>query len=40
MMIAAMSNDKPLVGIIMGSKSDWDAMKAAGDMLTVTIGTL
>ena len=28
-----MSNDKPLVGIIMGSKSDWDAMKAAGEML-------
>src|SRR5438270_39820 len=29
-----MSTDKPLVGIIMGSKSDWDAMKAAGEMLT------
>ena len=29
-----MSNDKPLVGIITGSKSDWDAMKAAGEMLT------
>jgi 5-(carboxyamino)imidazole ribonucleotide mutase len=28
-----MSTDKPLVGIIMGSKSDWDAMKAAGEML-------
>ena len=28
-----MSNEKPLVGIIMGSKSDWDAMKAAGEML-------
>src|SRR6266404_534947 len=32
-MITAMSSDKPLVGIIMGSKSDWDAMKAAGEML-------
>ena len=32
-MIMAMSNEKPLVGIIMGSKSDWDAMKAAGEML-------
>jgi 5-(carboxyamino)imidazole ribonucleotide mutase len=28
-----MSNEKPLVGIIMGSKSDWDAMKAAAEML-------
>jgi 5-(carboxyamino)imidazole ribonucleotide mutase len=28
-----MSSDKPLVGIIMGSKSDWEAMKAAADML-------
>src|SRR5881394_4108361 len=28
-----MSNDKPLVGIIMGSKSDWESMKAAGEML-------
>src|SRR3954470_5393875 len=28
-----MSSEKPLVGIIMGSKSDWDAMKAAGEML-------
>ena len=28
-----MSTEKPLVGIIMGSKSDWDAMKAAGEML-------
>ncbi len=28
-----MSNETPLVGIIMGSKSDWDAMKAAGEML-------
>ena len=29
-----MSIEKPLVGIIMGSKSDWDAMKAASEMLT------
>ena len=29
-----MSDSKPLVGIIMGSKSDWDAMRAAGEMLT------
>jgi 5-(carboxyamino)imidazole ribonucleotide mutase len=28
-----MSNEKPLVGIIMGSKSDWESMKAAGEML-------
>jgi len=32
-MICVMSNEKPLVGIIMGSKSDWDSMKAAGEML-------
>ena len=32
-MICGMSNEKPLVGIVMGSKSDWDAMKAAGEML-------
>jgi phosphoribosylaminoimidazole carboxylase PurE protein len=32
-MMIAMSNDTPLVGIIMGSKSDWDAMKSAGEML-------
>jgi 5-(carboxyamino)imidazole ribonucleotide mutase len=32
-MICDMSNEKPLVGIVMGSKSDWDAMKAAGEML-------
>jgi 5-(carboxyamino)imidazole ribonucleotide mutase len=25
---------KPLVGIIMGSKSDWDAMRQADEMLT------
>ena len=29
-----MSNEKPLVGIIMGSKSDWESMKAAGEMLS------
>jgi 5-(carboxyamino)imidazole ribonucleotide mutase len=29
-----MSDVKPLVGIIMGSKSDWDAMRAASEMLT------
>ena len=30
-----MSDDsKPLVAVIMGSKSDWDAMRAAGEMLT------
>ena len=29
-----MSSEKPLVGIIMGSKSDWDAMRAADEMLT------
>ena len=29
-----MSSDTPLVGIIMGSKSDWEAMKAASEMLT------
>lgn len=28
-----MSKDTPLVGIIMGSKSDWEAMKNAVDML-------
>ena len=27
------TSEKPLVGIIMGSKSDWDAMKAAAEML-------
>src|SRR6476661_1735766 len=25
---------KPVVGIVMGSKSDWEAMKQASDMLT------
>jgi len=29
-----MSDSKPLVGIIMGSKSDWDAMRAASEVLT------
>ena len=29
-----MSSEKPLVGIIMGSKSDWDAMRAADEVLT------
>ena len=28
-----MSSDKPLVGIIMGSKSDWETMKNTADML-------
>ena len=28
-----MSEQKPLVGIIMGSKSDWETMKVARDML-------
>jgi len=27
-------SESPLVGIIMGSKSDWEAMRAASDMLT------
>ena len=29
-----MSASTPLVGILMGSKSDWEAMKQASDMLT------
>src|SRR5437588_3799220 len=29
-----MSASTPLVGILMGSKSDWEAMKHASDMLT------
>jgi 5-(carboxyamino)imidazole ribonucleotide mutase len=29
-----MSEAHPLVGIIMGSKSDWDTMRHAGEMLT------
>jgi 5-(carboxyamino)imidazole ribonucleotide mutase len=28
------TNNAPLVGIIMGSKSDWEVMKAASDTLT------
>ena len=28
------ANDKPLVGIIMGSKNDWEVMKAASAILT------
>src|SRR5512141_2240128 len=28
------SDSKPLVGVIMGSKSDWETMKAADDVLT------
>jgi 5-(carboxyamino)imidazole ribonucleotide mutase len=31
---AANSSTSPLVGIIMGSKSDWDAMSAAAEMLS------
>jgi len=29
-----MTMSSPLVGIVMGSKSDWEAMKQASDMLT------
>ena len=29
-----MAEDKPLVGILMGSKSDWETMKNASDTLT------
>jgi 5-(carboxyamino)imidazole ribonucleotide mutase len=29
-----MSETKPLVGVIMGSKSDWETMKLASEMLT------
>lgn len=28
------SNDAPLVGVIMGSKSDWDTMRHADELLT------
>ena len=28
-----MSDTKPLVGVVMGSKSDWEVMRAATDML-------
>jgi len=27
-------NDSPLVGVVMGSKSDWDTMKSAADAFT------
>ncbi len=30
----ASAHDKPVVGIIMGSKSDWEVMRLAGDRLT------
>ena len=30
----ASANDAPLVGIIMGSKSDWEVMRLASEMLT------
>lgn len=29
-----MTNTEPLVGIVMGSKSDWETMKNASEMLT------
>ena len=29
-----MSSNPPLVGIIMGSKSDWETMRAADEILT------
>ena len=29
-----MSEARPLVGIIMGSKSDWDTMRQADEILT------
>ena len=29
-----MTDSSPLVGILMGSKSDWDAMRQASDILT------
>jgi 5-(carboxyamino)imidazole ribonucleotide mutase len=32
-MPAAKKSKKPLIGIIMGSQSDWATLKAAGDML-------
>jgi len=34
MKYVAVSNTQPLVGILMGSKSDWDAMRQASDILT------
>ena len=30
----ASANETPLVGIIMGSKSDWDVMRLGSEMLT------
>ena len=30
----ASANDTPLVGIIMGSKSDWEVMRLASETLT------
>jgi len=30
----ASANDKPVVGILMGSKSDWEVMRLASDTLT------
>ena len=30
----ASANDTPVVGILMGSKSDWEVMRRAGDTLT------
>lgn len=32
--LVASANDTPLVGIIMGSKSDWDVMRLASETLT------
>ena len=32
--IPAMTAPRPLVGLIMGSKSDWETMRHAGEMLT------
>jgi 5-(carboxyamino)imidazole ribonucleotide mutase len=32
--MSAMSESRPLVGVIMGSKSDWDTMRLADEILT------
>jgi 5-(carboxyamino)imidazole ribonucleotide mutase len=32
--MAELRRDKPLVGVIMGSKSDWETMQQAADVLT------
>jgi hypothetical protein len=32
--IPLVTETQPLVGILMGSKSDWDAMRQASDILT------